>query len=325
MRRTPPDRLAEPDDDHTDRLLRALADGTRRQLLDRLRDHPGLTLGELAMGFAHSRQALSKHLATLEAADLVVTLWRGREKLHYLNPQPLRALPARWVTHDDQQDRAALQALQAATTPAPGETRPADGPGPGLLPEATSAGSPGATVLTALLQAPGPLLAGGRITDMAALQAARRYLAGTAEAVRQLLAALTDEVARQPTPAGGFSLGQHLWHLADLEEEAWVPRWHRLLTETRPRLPGFDGDRIARERDYASRPWRGAGRRFIAQRRRALALLARCSPAELALPALFAGRRSSGGDLLAAMVAHDLEHRLEMAERWTAAQPKGPT
>lgn len=293
-------------DGHTDRLLRALADSTRRQLLDRLRDHPGLTLGELAMGFAHSRQALSKHLATLEAAGLVVPLWRGREKLHYLNPQPLQALPARWVTHDEQQARAALQALQVATTPVPtpsGAAGPADG------------------LQAALLQPPGPLLTGARVVDAAALEAARRYLAGTAEAVRLLLAALTDDTAYAAPADGRFSLAQHLWHLADLEEEAWVPRWHRLLTETRPRLPGFDGDRIARERNYQARPWRGAGRRFIAQRRRALGLLARCSPTQLALPVLFANRRSSGGDLLAAMVAHDTEHREEMAGHWARLQP----
>lgn len=298
--------MTDLDDDHTDRLLRALADGTRRLLLDRLRDHPGLTLGELAMGFVLSRQALSKHLATLEAADLVVTLWRGREKLHYLNPQPLQALPARWVTQDDQQARAALQALQVATAQAP------------VPPGAAAASN---HVQAALQAPPGPLLAGARIADAAALDAARRYLANTAEAVRQLLSALTDDMARAPPVDGSFSLAQHLWHLADLEEEAWVPRWHRLLTEARPRLPGFDGDRIARERNYAARPWRGAGRRFIAQRRRSLALLARCSPTQLALPALFANRRSSGGDLLAAMVAHDTEHREEMAGHWARLQP----
>ena len=101
-------------DDDTDRLLRALADATRRGLLDRLRDKPGLTLGELAAGFPQSRQALSKHLAALESAELVVTLWRGREKLHYLNPLPLQALPARWVTHTASEHAAALAALQQA-------------------------------------------------------------------------------------------------------------------------------------------------------------------------------------------------------------------
>ncbi len=101
-------------DEATDQLLRALADATRRSLLDRLRDQPGLTLGELGAGFAQSRQALSKHLAVLEAADLLVTLWRGREKLHYLNPVPLQALPTRWVTTTAREHSAALAALKKA-------------------------------------------------------------------------------------------------------------------------------------------------------------------------------------------------------------------
>jgi DNA-binding transcriptional ArsR family regulator len=102
------------DDAALDRLLRALGDATRRRLLDHLRDAPGLTLSALADGFALSRQAVSKHLAVLEAADLVVTLWRGREKLHYLNPVPLQALPTRWVTTSARAHTAALQALQQA-------------------------------------------------------------------------------------------------------------------------------------------------------------------------------------------------------------------
>ena len=101
-------------DDDIDRLLRALSDATRRRLLDRLRDSPGLTQGQLAEGFTQSRQALSKHLAALEAVDLVVPVWRGREKLHYLNPVPLQALPARWVTTTAREHSAALSALQRA-------------------------------------------------------------------------------------------------------------------------------------------------------------------------------------------------------------------
>lgn len=102
------------DETEIDHLLRALSDATRRRLLDRLRDRPGLTQSELAEGFAQSRQALSKHLGVLEAADLVVTVWRGREKLHYLNPVPLQALPSRWVTTTARAHSAALSALQKA-------------------------------------------------------------------------------------------------------------------------------------------------------------------------------------------------------------------
>jgi len=101
-------------DDELDSLLRALGDATRRRLLDRLRDSPGLTLSALSEGFEQSRQAISKHLAVLAEADLVVTVWRGREKLHYLNPMPLQALPARWVTTTAREHSAALAALQQA-------------------------------------------------------------------------------------------------------------------------------------------------------------------------------------------------------------------
>lgn len=103
-----------------DRLLRALGDATRRRLLDRLRDAPGLTLSALGDGIALSRQAVSKHLAVLAAADLVVTVWRGREKLHYLNPVPLEALPTRWVTTSARAHSAALLALQQALAVDPG-------------------------------------------------------------------------------------------------------------------------------------------------------------------------------------------------------------
>lgn len=111
--------MSEDTDDEIDRLLRALGDATRRRLLDRLRDAPGLTLSELTAGFALTRQALSKHLAVLEAAELVVAVWRGREKLHYLNPVPLQALPARWVTTSAREHAAALAALQRALSPEP--------------------------------------------------------------------------------------------------------------------------------------------------------------------------------------------------------------
>lgn len=100
------------DDQALDRLLHALGDATRRRLLDRLRDAPGLTLSALGDGFTQSRQAISKHLLVLSAADLVVAVWRGREKLHYLNPVPLQALPARWVTTTARAHSAALLALQ---------------------------------------------------------------------------------------------------------------------------------------------------------------------------------------------------------------------
>jgi DNA-binding transcriptional ArsR family regulator len=78
-------------------VFRALADENRRQLLDRLYAERGLTLNRLAAGLPMSRQAVAKHLAILEQANLVGTIRRGREKLHYLNPVPIGDIVRRWV------------------------------------------------------------------------------------------------------------------------------------------------------------------------------------------------------------------------------------
>jgi len=91
-----------------DEVFKALADPTRRKLLDRLHARNGLTLGELCEQLAMSRQAVSKHLALLEAANLVATVWRGREKLHYLNPAPLHEIHERWI---GKYERARVHAL----------------------------------------------------------------------------------------------------------------------------------------------------------------------------------------------------------------------
>jgi len=80
-----------------DPAFRALADAHRRDLLDRLYERNGQTLGELCDGMAMTRQAVAKHLAILEEANLVATLWRGREKLHFLNPVPIHAIAERWI------------------------------------------------------------------------------------------------------------------------------------------------------------------------------------------------------------------------------------
>jgi DNA-binding transcriptional ArsR family regulator len=91
-----------------DEVFRALADPSRRLLLDSLNARNGQSLRELCAGLAMARQSVSKHLAVLEAANLVVTLWRGREKLHYLNADPINAIADRWI---NQYDRARVQAL----------------------------------------------------------------------------------------------------------------------------------------------------------------------------------------------------------------------
>jgi DNA-binding transcriptional ArsR family regulator len=91
-----------------DDVFKALADGSRRELLDRLFADNGQTLGELCERLAMTRQAVSKHLAILEEANLVATVRRGREKLHYLNPVPINEIAERWI---GKFERHRLQAL----------------------------------------------------------------------------------------------------------------------------------------------------------------------------------------------------------------------
>ena len=80
-----------------DAVFKALADASRRKLLDELFKNNGQTLGELCEHLDMTRQAVTKHLVLLEAADLVTVVWRGREKLHYLNPVPLHEIYERWI------------------------------------------------------------------------------------------------------------------------------------------------------------------------------------------------------------------------------------
>jgi DNA-binding transcriptional ArsR family regulator len=80
-----------------DAVFRALADGSRRQLLDRLHERGGQTLGELCLGLEMTRQAVSKHLAILEEANLVSWRKQGREKLHFINPAPIGEIAERWI------------------------------------------------------------------------------------------------------------------------------------------------------------------------------------------------------------------------------------
>ena len=91
-----------------DDVFRALADPSRRLLLDRLNERNGQTLRELCGGLDMARQSVSKHLAVLEAANLVTTVRRGREKLHYLNAAPIEEIGERWITR---YERARVDAL----------------------------------------------------------------------------------------------------------------------------------------------------------------------------------------------------------------------
>src|SRR5437763_11947443 len=97
-----------------DEVFKALADPSRRLLLDSLNARNGQSLRELCTGLDMARQSVSKHLAVLEAANLVTTVWRGREKLHYLNAVPINAIADRWINQYDRQRVSALADLKEA-------------------------------------------------------------------------------------------------------------------------------------------------------------------------------------------------------------------
>jgi DNA-binding transcriptional ArsR family regulator len=102
-----------------DAVFKALADPSRRALLDSLQARNGQTLGELCDGRGMTRQAVTKHLAILEAANLVATEKRGREKLHYLNPLPIHDIADRWI---GKYERGRLRALSDLKQDLEGET-----------------------------------------------------------------------------------------------------------------------------------------------------------------------------------------------------------
>src|ERR1700733_12089406 len=81
-----------------DDVFRALADASRRTLLDRLHRRNGQTLNDLCTGLAMTRQAVTKHLSILESANLIAVQRQGREKLHFINPVPINAIAARWIS-----------------------------------------------------------------------------------------------------------------------------------------------------------------------------------------------------------------------------------
>ena len=106
-----------------DAVFRALADPTRRALLDRLHERNGQTLGELCGPLEMARQSATQHLGVLEAANLVTTVRRGREKLHYLNPVPLWDIQDRWI---EKFERPRLRALSTIKQRAEEGTMPTD-------------------------------------------------------------------------------------------------------------------------------------------------------------------------------------------------------
>ena len=97
-----------------DIVFKALGDASRRKLLDQLYATNGLTLKELCRDLAMTRQAVTKHLSKLREANLVVHLWKGREKRHYLNPVPLKQISEEWLHKYPQGCLRALNDLQWA-------------------------------------------------------------------------------------------------------------------------------------------------------------------------------------------------------------------
>ena len=97
-----------------DEVFRALADASRRTLLDRLHRRNGQTLNELCEGLDMSRQAVSKHLSILESANLIAVQSQGREKLHFINPVPINDIAERWLAKFQRSHLRALSALKKA-------------------------------------------------------------------------------------------------------------------------------------------------------------------------------------------------------------------
>jgi len=95
-----------------DAVFRALADASRRELLDRLHARNGQTLGELCQGLDMTRQAVAKHLAILEEANLVSWQRQGREKLHFINPIPINEIADRWIGKFERHRLSALSDLK---------------------------------------------------------------------------------------------------------------------------------------------------------------------------------------------------------------------
>src|SRR5438105_13951517 len=106
-----------------DAVFKALADSSRRKLLDELRKHNGQTLSELCEHLDMTRQAVTKHLVLLEKASLIAVVWRGREKLHYLNPMPLHEIYERWIGKYERHRLEALSDLKKGLESSAGRIR----------------------------------------------------------------------------------------------------------------------------------------------------------------------------------------------------------
>lgn len=170
-----------------------------------------------------------------------------------------------------------------------------------------------------LASPPGVALSATALGSPSALATAQAYLADTATLVDALRLVIRPNQAYALPANGGFSLAQHVWHLADVEQFGWARRFARLLARPNPLLPGVDGDRLAVERRYQQRRWHPAAARFVRQRQHTLAALAQCTPVTLQRPVRFSGQATTGAEMLAALLAHDHEHRLDLCELVQAA------
>ena len=199
-------------------------------------------------------------------------------------------------------------------------------PEPGAVAAAAAGAASGTLGLARrLAEPPGVASSAAALGSLPALATARAYLADTATLMAALRGALLPRQAYALPADGGFSLAQHVWHLADVEQFGWARRFDRLLSAHNPLLPGVDGDRLAVERRYQQRRWQPAAARFVRQRQHTLAALAQCTPATLQRPVRFSGLATIGADMLAALLAHDHEHRLELCAHLAALALKGWT
>ena len=107
-----------------DAVFKALADASRRHLLDRLHARNGQTLNQLCVGLEMTRPAVAKHLRILEEANLVAIRWQGREKLHFINPVPINAIAERWIGKFERPQLRTLSDLKDALETPP--TTPTD-------------------------------------------------------------------------------------------------------------------------------------------------------------------------------------------------------
>lgn len=124
-------------------------------------------------------------------------------------------------------------------------------------------------------------------------------------------AASRDELTYSPAE-GEFSLTEQACHLRDVDREGYLVRVRRILAEDAPTLEGFDGDRVARERNYVAQDAKAAARDFAAARRELVALLAPLGAAELNREAVFMGKRLCLADLVGMIIEHDRGHREEI-------------